>query len=319
MDDGGLVPHPVGLPKAIRNTGSVEGIYRLASHSMSIALLKTLLTVSEAGTFAAAADRLGVTQAAVGQQMRRLEEQSGQTLFDRSSGKPVLLAEGRDLVARARDLVAEYDGLMTSEPAGQALSGELKLGAVPSTLTELVPVAIKRLVEAHPDLQVRIVSGLSVDLLDQVERGALDAAITSRPAASATHLRWQHLAREPLVLITSHPIKDQTPKDILSTQPYIRHTRRADAGLLADAWLKRNKVTVRTAMELETLEAVARMVAHGLGVALVPDICVPGATFDGLTRVSLGSDPPGRDLGVLSREPNRLTDELVAQMLGVIG
>lgn len=284
---------------------------------MSIALLKTLILVSEAGSFAAASERLGVSQAAVGQQMRRLEDLTAHSLFDRSSGKPILTAEGRDLVVQSRDLVRDYDDLLTPQPEGRPLSGELTLGAVPSTLTELAPAAIKRLVRAHPELQVRIVSGLSVDLLDQVERGALDAAITSLPATLGPHLRWQMLAREPLVLIAAEQT-DSDPKTLLSTQPFIRHTRRADAGVLADAWLRRNRIAVRTAMELESLEAVARMVAHGLGVALVPDICVPGGIFDGVVRVPLSADPPGRDLGVLSREPNRLTEQLVVQMQSVI-
>lgn len=286
---------------------------------MSIALLKTLITVSETGTFAAAAERMGVTQAAIGQQMRRLEAQTGQSIFDRSTGKPVMTAQGQDLVAQARDLVRSFDDLMAPETSHQALTGELKLGAVPSTLTELVPIAIKDLVRLHPDLQIRIISGLSVDLLDQVERGALDAAITSKPASLAGHLQWHSLTREPLVLITPPDVPDQSPKAHLTSALYVRHTRRAEAGQLAETWLRRNRVSVRTAMELETLEAVSRMVAHGLGVSLVPDICVPGAMFDGVARVSLGEDAPNRELGVLSRAPNRLTEELIAKMTALIG
>ncbi len=283
-----------------------------------MSLLETLICVADKGSFAAAADQLGVSQAAIGQQMKRLEEKSGQTLFDRSTGRPVLTKSGLDLVARSRVLAQEYREILSPILEDQGLSGELKLGAVPSTLTELVPAAITRLVAANPDLQLRIVSGLSVDLLGQIERGDLDAALTSHPGTLQAGLVWQELAHEALVLISSEPVDTERLKDVLRERPYIRHTRRSDAGRLAENWLAQQRIQLRPAMELESLEAVATMVSHGLGVALVPDICVPNYLFRNLHRVPLGARAGGRTLGLLSRTQDRLTQELVGQLADVI-
>lgn len=250
--------------------------------------------------------------------MKRLEDTSGQMLFDRSSGRPVLTKAGSDLVARSRVLTQEYRDILSPIPEDQGLSGEMKLGAVPSTLTELVPAAITKLVAANPELQLRIVSGLSVDLLGQIERGDLDAALTSHPGTLQSGLVWQELAHEALVLIAADPVNPTRLKDVLRERPYIRHTRRSDAGRLAENWLAQQRIQLRPAMELESLEAVATMVSHGLGVALVPDICVPNYLFRKLHRVPLGWRAGGRTLGLLSRGQDRLTQELVGQLAEVI-
>lgn len=285
---------------------------------MSMSLLKTLISVADKGSFAAAAQVIGVSQAAIGQQMKRLEDISGQTLFDRRSGRPVLTPAGTQMVSRARDLMVDYTATLSAIPEGQGLSGELKLGVVPSTLTALVPAALTKLIATHPELQTRIVSGLSVDLLGLIERGDLDAALTSHPGTAQPDLTWTELANEALVLISATEIAEGAVKEALRSQPYIRHTRRSEAGQLAETWLARERIQLRPAMELESLEAVAAMVSHGLGVALVPDICVPDRVFRKLHKVPLGARAGGRRLGLLSRTRDRLTQELVRHLDEVI-
>ena len=285
---------------------------------MSISLLKTLISVADTGSFASASDAIGVSQAAIGQQMKRLEEISGQPLFERRSGRPVLTPEGREMVTRARQLVDDYTATLHPIPDQAGLSGEMKLGVVPSTLTALVPAALSGLVDSHPDLRMRIVSGLSVDLLGLIERGDLDAALTSHPGAIQSGLVWTELAHEALVLISARPVAAEAVKEVLRAQPYIRHTRRSEAGRLAETWLARERIQLQPAMELESLEAVATMVSHGLGVALVPDICVPDAVFRRLHRLPLGPRAGGRRLGLLSRRQDRLSDELIRHLEQVI-
>ncbi len=286
---------------------------------MSITLLRTLIAVYESGSLAGAAQRVHVTQAAVGQQMRRLEETMGTSLFDRSDRTPRLNAHGNALIPNAREVVAAYDSFMQSQPA--QLSGELVLGAVPSTLRGLVPQTVKRLLDSTPDLGIRVVPGLSDDLLEQVERGALDAAITSEAGPGHDALHWQEIAREPLVLITAPDLQGDDPVQLLKTHPYIRHTRRAAAGVLAGAWLKKNRITPDTAMELESIETVASMVAHGLGISVVPDICVPDSTFASLRRLPLTTHPMVRPLGILTRSDSTkapLVARLIEEMRRVI-
>jgi DNA-binding transcriptional LysR family regulator len=287
---------------------------------MSITLLRTLIAVSETETFAQAAARVHVSQAAVGQQMRRLEDRLGVALFDRNRKVPRLNPLGQALIPKARDLVRAYDGLLDDLTGDAQLFGEVTLGAVPSTLRGLVPRAVKQLVAAYPALRIRVVPGLSDDLAEQVERGALDAALLGPMPQPRDTLLFHPVASEPFVLIAASDLAGDDPLHLLRTHPFIRHTRRAAAGRLADDWLVRQKLAVTTAMEMETLEAVTAMVAHGLGVSVVPDMCVPEAEFSALRKLALPGAPV-RELGLLTRADSpkrRLSDRLLEEVLSVI-
>lgn len=287
---------------------------------MSITLLRSLIAVSETGSFAEAAGRVNVSQAAVGQQMRRLEEQLGASLFDREGKQPRLNPLGRALVPKARDVVAAYDELCRDAGGEAQLFGEMTLGAVPSTLARLVPRAVGQLVAAYPGLRIRVVPGLSDELAEQVERGALDAALLGPFTAVRKTMHWQPVARERFVLITAAGASGDDPATILAQEPYIRHTRRATAGRLADDWIAAQGLSVSAAMEMETLEAVASMVAHGLGVSVVPETCLPDPTFQSLRKLALET-APSRELGLLTRADSpkrRLSDRLLEEVQDIL-
>ena len=288
---------------------------------MSITLLKTLIAISERGSFSAAADEICISQAAVGQQMKRLEENLNVTLFDRSQRTLMLNQLGKALVPKARDIVHAYETMLDGLVGGAAHFGQLTLGAVPSTTSIMVPMAIKRLVAAHPNLHVHVVTGLSDDLTDQVERGALDVAILSLKDKPSANMNWQPLAEEEMILLASPQLSGDDLLQLLREQPYIRHTRRGAVGVLAEAWLSENNIPVRGTMELESLDTVVNMVSHNLGVSLVPNICVPGAAFAAMRAIPLGGKSISRKLGILTRADCPkflLVDQLLKELLGTI-
>lgn len=268
---------------------------------MSINLFRTLIAISETGSFKAAADRIHVSQAAIGQQMRRLEEQLQVELFDRSRKAPALNAVGKALVPKARSVVDAHDNLFAEITGEGQFVGELVLGAVPSSIRGLIPLAIKKLINSYPDLHIRVVPGLSADLMEQVERGAVDAAVLSAPGDVGLKLNWQPFVEEPLVLVVSPEVKEDDPLRLLRELPFIRHTRRAAVGILSDDWLHRNNISVQPSMEMESLESLCSMVEHNLGVSIVPNLCVQDAIFSRLKKLPLDGNPIPRVLGVLTR------------------
>lgn len=288
---------------------------------MSLALLKTLIAVSEHGSFAAAAHAVNLSQAAVGQQMKRLEEQLGLALFDRNESAPKLNPLALSLIPKARSLISDYDALLDDITGDTRLEGEFSLGAVPSCIRALVPQSLGKLRIRAPRLHIRVVPGLSADIVEQVERGGVGAGIVSKPAYISSALRWQALSCEPLVLLTSSKQTGSDPLQLLQTLPYISHTRRSAVGQLADQWLSDNAIRVQVAMEMESLESVASMVAYDLGVSIVPDVCVPDVVFDSLRRLPLPGPQAHRTVGVLSRVDVRqrtLVDVLVRELQDTI-
>jgi len=289
---------------------------------MTIALFKTLIAIADTGSFRGAAEVVCVTDAAVGQQMRRLEDTLGVTLFDRSDRSPRLNQLGQAFVPKARTIVAAYDSVLDDLTGDPAMIGELILGAVPSSIGGLIPETAKRLVALFPDLRLRIVPDLSPVLLEQVEQGTLDAAVMSAPPRIQSNLIWMPFFEERLVLLTGPDVTETDPIQILASHPYIRHTRRASVGLMAEEWLARHHIKVNDTMEMGSLENLASMVAHGLGVSIGPDICVPDPVFRALRKIPLGPTAPVRQLGVLVRadcSKLRLVQELLAQVESVVG
>jgi DNA-binding transcriptional LysR family regulator len=285
---------------------------------LSISLLKTLIAISELGSFSAAADHVHVSHAAVGQQMKRLEELLQVTLFDRKNRTPRLNQLGKALIPKAQDVVLGYETLLDDLTGDADLFGELTLGAVPSAIRGLVPLSIKALMLIYPKLKVRVVPGLSVDLQALIESGALDAAILSEPTRIGPNVNWQPFVEEELILLTSNEVIDDDPIRLMQKLPYIHHTRRGAVGKLVEDYLIRNNITVHYSMEMESLESLTSMVLHNLGISIVPNACVPDPIFAGLKKITLPSSPGCRVLGMLTRSDcakihlaNRLLQQII--------
>ena len=288
---------------------------------MSIRRLKTLIAVAEKGTFAAAATATFVSHAAVSQQMKTLEDELGVAIFDRSRRSPVLNQHGRNLVAKARDVVHGYNNMVSSVHDDDRVVGELMFGAVSTCMTSLVPRVVGMLKRRYPRLHVRVVPGLSADLQIQVERGYLDAAVLSEPPFLPGGLSWRAFAEEPLILLASLEEESDDPEWLLESRPFIRFNRRAWLGRQIDEWLQANKLNVREGMELDTLESISSMVFYQLGVSIVPRRCVPSARPLPLKRIPLGASARPRILGVMSRKDgskSQLLEVLIAELVELV-
>ncbi len=269
---------------------------------MSIRQLRTLLAIQDHGSFSAAAAACHVTHAAVSQQMKALETLWGVALFDRKGRRPELTPTGRALAAKADEIIRAYDGILASVIGDQGFQGEFVLGAVPTTLTGLVPLALSLLRQRHADLRVTIYPGLSRQLMQQLDRGAIDAAIITRPDLLPQGLACLDIAAEPMQLLAPPQTDSDDPIELLRTRPFIRFDRNAIFGQMVEGWLQKHKITVRDSMELEGLEAISSMVMANLGVSIVPKRCVRNMNPLPVKRLVLSGNPPARQLGLAYRD-----------------
>ena len=106
---------------------------------MSFRRLKTLIAVAECGSFVKAASTTFLTPAAVSQQMKSLEQELGVVLFNRKNRTPTLTPVGSAVVAKAREIVLAYKNMVRSVTGTGALEDDLIIGAVPTTMTGLIP------------------------------------------------------------------------------------------------------------------------------------------------------------------------------------
>lgn len=271
----------------------------------SIRTLKTFLAVVKHGTFAAAGKKIGLTAAAVGLQIRVLEEELNQVLFDRGARSVVLNTAGRRAVPQVEELVLRYEVLAASGDTDE-LSGTVVMGALVSVLMGAFADALWSLKHAHPRLEVRLLAGLSSDFSRRVEIGELDAAVvTQSPRPLPSSLVWSPLYAEPMVLIVPrrpHFKLGTNPLDILRHSPFLRFDRETWTGYLVNDVLIQCKVGVRDEMELNSVEAIVEIVRQGFGVSIVPRLAnVRWARDQSLRVISLPSANIQRHVGLIER------------------
>jgi DNA-binding transcriptional LysR family regulator len=268
----------------------------------NIRFLRTFIAVARYGSFAAAAEKVALTQAAVSMQMQALEAELRQSLFDRSGRIVKLSHTGRSILARAEQLVELYDGMRALGSTSDEIVGSVTVGAVVSVMGALASavVAMKAL---HPRLDVRLISARSIELAAQIETGEIDAAVVVEGQSKlTTSSLWSPLYDEPLVLITSQrdPLIDAA--ELVTKRPFLRFDRSQRTGAVIERALRKNQFLPNEFLELNSLEAIVELIRQDVGVAVVPLLRLSSWANDPSLRIiRLRDDTPVRSVGMLER------------------
>ena len=210
--------------------------------------LKTFVAVARYGTFAAAGQQVGLTQSAVSAQMRVLEHGLGVRLFDRSGRAAVLNAAGRHALPLAEQMLGLYAQMAMPTSAAE-WQGELRVGAIASVQTGLLPETLPAFRLAAPRVELKLVPGVSLNLLSQVDAGELDLALLIRPPFELPKELLQiSLVEEPFVLIVPLDVTADDPLQILAEQPFVRYDRRSFGGRRVNQFLREQHVQMQVAL-----------------------------------------------------------------------
>ena len=254
----------------------------------SIRTFRTFLAVIKHGTFAGAGKEIGLTPAAVGLQIRAMEEEMKQVFFDRGGRSVVLNTAGRRALPQIEDLVRRYEALIDIGETDE-LSGTVVMGALVSALMGSFADALWSLREKHPRLEVQLFGGLSSEFAYKVEHGELDAAIvTQSPRPLSSNMVWTPLYSEPMVLIVPrrpHFALAHNSLDILRRSPFLQFDRATWTGHLIKQVLDQCKVNARSGMELNSVEAIIETVRQGFGVSIVPKLANVDWSHDSALRI----------------------------------
>jgi DNA-binding transcriptional LysR family regulator len=278
--------------------------------------LKTLLAIQSHGTFAQAADVVGLTPSAVSQQVHALEEELRVTIFDRSTRPPRVTPEGLQVIEMARDILRREEDTKASL-RGDQIAGTLMLGSVRSSALNLLPRALVQMRQRYPDLKPNLRVSLSSTLIADVVGGRLDAAIVAEHLGIPNTLRWSPFLREPLWLIAPRGMEASDPIELLNTRPYIRFRSAVPLANLIDTELSRLGVVTNDVAEIDTIGSIVTGVRQGLGISVVPHVALQESEDLSITRLPFGNPQVNRQIGIVERTAGPRA-EIIALLHGVL-
>lgn len=151
------------------------------SSSLHPDLLRSYLAIAEAGSFSAAARALGLRQSTVSQHLQKLEAATGRRLIDRTTHSLSITPEGEAVLEHARRVLEAHDQ-MAEFLKGAPLRGRLRFGASEDFVLSALPDVLAAFVRRHPEVDMELTAGLSEDLYDAFDAGALDIVFVKRRA-----------------------------------------------------------------------------------------------------------------------------------------
>ncbi|MGD0026987.1 MAG: LysR substrate-binding domain-containing protein [Xanthobacteraceae bacterium] len=267
--------------------------------------LRYLASLARHRHFGRAAADCAVTQPALSMQVRELEREIGAELVERRPGEIVLTETGIEVAQRAERILAETRDLLDFARHRDLLSGQLRLGIIPTLAPYILPRVLPRLQAAAPQLRLEVRETQTKMLLEELVGGELDAVLLALPADGA-ELETLRLFDDPflLALPAADPLAvqgrvavedvDQRRLILLEEGHCLR-----DQALAFCAGARHEAPASLGATSLAT---VMQMVANGYGVTLLPQVAAGVEVRDGRVRLLRFVEPePTRTIGLAWR------------------
>jgi DNA-binding transcriptional LysR family regulator len=294
---------------------------------MHLETLRTFCDVVELGSLSLAARQNRVTQSAVSQQLRALEQRYGRKLVERAPRTAARPTEsGSLLYTELKPLLeslADLERRVRARPTG--IEGKVRVATVYSVGLHSLPPALKAFLQKHPQVSVRLEYRRTDQIYVACSSGELDFGIVALPARRA-RLLVTPLGEDEMVLVLppGHELRKSRRVSLraLRNLPFVAFDRDIPTRRWLDKALRQHKVSVGYAMELDNIETIKRSVEAGLGVSILPRQALDNEVRAGtLLARPLEEGPLRRPIGAiqqrgreLSRAAQALLDSFAAHL-----
>lgn len=278
---------------------------------MDINQLEVLVTVARERSFSRAAEVLNRTQPAISQAIRRLEGEIGEKLFDRSSKDGTLTFAGEVLLTHAKQM------LNLRQHAQQAITemrnlqhGKVTISANEHTVFYLLPV-IEEFRKQHPLIKIEVQRGVASRIPSQITAREVELGIISF-TPNDDSLRSIAVMSDELALVVSpkHHLAAKSEISIkdLGSEIFVAHNAPSPYRQKVIESFEKYKTRLNIAVELPSLEAIKRLVARGVGLALVPKITARAEINAGLLKeLSVKEMKLERKINIIYRRNSELS------------
>jgi len=244
---------------------------------MELSQLEVFLAVARERRFSRAADKLFRTQSAVSQTIRKLEDELGEALFDRSSREGVLTDAGKVLYEYAEKLInLRGEAAASLSELRELQKGKLVIAANEFTVLYLLPV-LAEFRRVHPMIKITVKRALGSHIPADVLSYAAEFGVLSyEPQETNLHSVVVFLDELVFVVPPKHPLASARQVSIrqLGAESFVAHIVNSPYREKVIQLFKSHKTPLHMDLELPTLQAIKQFVAMGNGVALIPEISV---------------------------------------------
>lgn len=278
---------------------------------METALLRSFVAVADTGSLTRAAERLMIAQPTISLQIRRLEEQLGRRLLDRSPRHLRLTAEGETLLSFARRILALSDEAV-AQLTQPDVEGLVRLGTPEDFATTHLSGVLARFAQGHPRVALEVTTDLTLNLMERFQAGEFDVVLIKRePAGPVAGTRvW----REALVWAAARDdafAGDAALPLVVSPHPCVYRKRAMQA-------LDRAGRAWRVAYTSTSLAGAQAAVRAGLGVTVLPKDMVP-ADFFIIDTAQGAPDLRDTEIAMMTAEPiappaRRLAEHIIRSL-----
>ena len=274
---------------------------------MHIETLKVFCDVVETHSFSAAASQNYVTQSAVSQQVRMLEDRYGRRLLERTRGNVQLTPAGQCFYEASREIVARFTSMEQQIQAlSNAVAGTLRVATVHSIGLYGLSSPLRQYLKQYPDVQLHLSYSVANKIYEDVVQGAIDIGLVAypakRPGIVVIPFREDRLV---LVCPPNHALAKLRIVDLrrLQGQAFVGYDKEIPSRKETDKLLRRHDIEPRYVMELDNIETIKRVVEIGRGIAILPEPAVR-QEVRGRTLVAVPFADEGfvRALGMIHRQ-----------------
>ena len=286
--------------------------------------LRQLIAFKEVAThssFTAAAAHLHLTQSAVSQQIKALEDECGVTLFDRSGRLVRLTNAGQVLLTHVERILAQVENARVemAEMAGGA-RGRCRLAALPSVAAYILPRALATFQRRYPTVEVQLMEAVQAQLLEWVQQGIVDFSIVALPVHDP-HLQSTPLLHDEFVLAVpkDHPFASRRIVRLaeLVTERFILYPKGAGGREQFIEACRQAGFEPQVAFESEDRETTLGLVAAGMGITFMSRIIAQHTRIDGPVTVDLIEPRLRREVGIVWRR-NRYLPQAARNLITLL-
>ena len=288
---------------------------------MELDQLRGLVEIAKEQSFTRAAEKMFLSQPAVSLQIKGLEEEIGQRLFERHGKRVTITNAGRLLCHRAEQILALVDRAREDLSGLGALNtGHLSIGTSDTNCTYVLPPSVRAFRTRYPGVEIRLTDRMSPDVVRLVVEGTVDFGIATMPVGHRGVATSHLFDRKDVVIAPpEHALQNKQNlrlPDLADENWLMLEPGSTSRGLVDQAMLDEG-IRPTIVMELSSIEVIKKFVGIGLGIAIVPEVAVGRDLADGdLCCLDVGGIP-SRQVSLILR-PGGYLSPAADTFLGIL-